>query len=71
MKGQQHKDRIIAYKKTFNSDYGKQVLEDLKSTCNYGKTVYQPGCSPIDSAFEQGRQAVINEIMFMLSIEQN
>lgn len=60
-------NREINYKKTFRSDSGIQVLEDLKKSLKYGETIYSAGMSDKDLAFEIGRQSVINDIMFTLS----
>lgn len=60
-------DKEIYYKKTFVSPEGKLVLDDLRKLLRYGQTTYQPGKSEADNAFEQGRQSVINEIIYTLN----
>ena len=60
-------DMDLNYKKAFSTPAGEQVLKDLKLLLRYGQTVYQTGKSDRDNSFEQGRQSVINEIVFVLN----
>lgn len=61
--------RDIQYKRAFNTVEGQKVLNDLKISLGYQKTIFQYGKSDRDNAFEQGRQSVINDIMFILNKE--
>ena len=57
----------MEYKRLFLSSEGKNVLEDLKRILRHGQTIYQTGKSDRDNAFEQGRQSVINDILFIIN----
>jgi len=56
----------IAYKQTFSSDTGKEVLEDLKKRCSFYNTTHIKGDSH-ESAFLEGTRSVILFINNMLN----
>jgi len=56
----------IAYKQTFSSDTGKEVLEDLKKRCSFYSTSHIKGDSH-ESAFLEGTRSVILFINNMLN----
>jgi hypothetical protein len=60
-------DNEMNYKLLFKTPLGLGVLEDLKKVLGHGKTVYLPGRKDSDNAFEQGRQSVINDILYILN----
>ena len=60
------KQLVIAYKQVFNSDNGKNVLEDLERRCSYHTTTHIKGDSH-ESAFLEGTRSVILFIKNMLN----
>jgi len=56
----------LAYKQTFSSDTGKEVLEDLKKRCSFYSTSHIKGDSH-ESAFLEGTRSVILFINNMLN----
>lgn len=54
------------YLKTFSTDSGQRVIEDMKTSLKHGQNVYYPGQSNNDLHFMLGRQSVINDILRML-----
>lgn len=57
------------YRFVFGSPQGKKLLEDLKKSVGYGKTLYQEGSTNQDLHFHQGRQSIINDIVGFLDEE--
>lgn len=64
-------DLDIAYKRTFNTEAGDQVIEDLKSRLFHAQTLYSHGMSNEELHFLMGRQSVINDILYTLSKEND
>lgn len=60
-------ERDSAYKALFGSDFGKQVLEDMKITLQYGQTIFGDGMLKEDLHYYIGRQSVINDIINTLN----
>lgn len=52
----------LNYRRTFESDDGKVVLEDLKKRCSFYQTTHQPG-DPYESAFLEGQRFVMLTII--------
>ena len=59
----------LAYRRTFNTDDGKQVLDDLKKRFAFETTTFVSG-DPHQSAFQEGQRAAVLLIVRMLSEEQ-
>lgn len=55
------------YKALFASQLGKEVLEDMKASLGYGKTVYAEKSTNQDLSFHLGRQSVINDLVNLLN----
>ena len=60
------KQLVIDYKKTFNSDSGEKVLEDLEKRCSYHTTTHIKGDSH-ESAYLEGARSVLLFIKNMLN----
>lgn len=58
-----------AYKRVFGSTDGRVVLEDLKKSLGFGKTLFHTNQPNGDLHFHLGRQSVINEINYTLNKE--
>ena len=59
------------YRAVFSTAQGKKVLEDLKLSLQYGRTLYIPKTKNEDTFFLLGRQSVINDIIGMISVPEN
>lgn len=59
----------LAYRRTFNTDDGQQVLEDLKKRFSFEATTFVSG-DPHISAFNEGQRAAVLLIVRMLSEEK-
>ena len=58
----------LAYRRTFNTDDGEQVLSDLKKRFAFETTTFSG--DPYQSAFNEGQRAAILLIVRMLSEEK-
>jgi len=56
----------LNYRRTFESDDGKVVLEDLKKRCSFYQTTHQPG-DPHESAFLEGQRYAVLSIINLMS----
>jgi hypothetical protein len=61
-------DLKLSYRRTFNSDDGVVVLEDLKKRFSFETTTFVSG-DPHQSAFQEGQRAAVLLIARMLSEE--
>jgi len=59
----------LNYRRTFTSDDGTIVLDDLKKRFNFNQTTHQPG-DPHESAFLEGQRYAILTIINLMT-EQN
>lgn len=59
----------LAYRRTFNTDDGQQVLADLKKRSSFEATTFVSG-DPHTSAFNEGQRAAVLLIVRMLSEEK-
>tara|TARA_R110000744_G_scaffold378415_1_gene494528 strand:+ start:4132 stop:4347 length:216 start_codon:yes stop_codon:yes gene_type:complete len=59
----------LNYRRTFTSDDGAVVLEDLKKRFSFNQTTHQPG-DPHESAFLEGQRYAILTIINLMT-EQN
>ena len=59
----------LAYRRTFNTDDGKEVLADLKKRFSFEATTFVSG-DPQTSAFNEGQRAAVLLIVRMLSEEK-
>ena len=59
------KDLKLAYRRTFNTDDGAQVLSDLKKRFSFETTTFSG--DPYESAFNEGQRATVLLIVRMLS----
>jgi hypothetical protein len=55
----------LNYRRTFESDDGKVVLEDLKKRCSFYQTTHQPG-DPHESAFLEGQRYAVLMILNLM-----
>jgi hypothetical protein len=62
------KDLKLAYRRTFNTDDGAQVLSDLKKRFSFETTTFSG--DPYQSAFNEGQRAAVLLIVRMLSDEK-
>ena len=58
----------LAYRRTFNSDDGQEVLSDLKKRFAFETTTFSG--DPYQSAFNEGQRAAVLLIARMLSEEK-
>jgi hypothetical protein len=58
----------LAYRRTFNSEDGEQVLSDLKKRFAFETTTFSG--DPYQSAFNEGQRAAVLLIVRMLSEEK-
>lgn len=56
----------LAYRRTFNTEDGEQVLSDLKKRFAFETTTFVSG-DPHQSAFQEGQRAAILLIVSMLA----
>jgi hypothetical protein len=56
----------LNYRRTFESDDGKVVLEDLKKRFSFNQTTHQPG-DPHESAFLEGQRYAILTIINLMT----
>jgi hypothetical protein len=56
----------LNYRRTFESDDGKVVLEDLKKRCSFYQTTHQPG-DPHESAFLEGQRYAVLMILNLMN----
>ena len=56
----------LNYRRTFESDDGKVVLEDLKKRWSFYQTTHQPG-DPHESAFLEGQRYAVLSIINLMS----
>lgn len=61
-------DLKLSYRRTFNTDDGAVVLEDLKKRFSFETTTFVSG-DPHQSAFQEGQRAAVLLIARMLSEE--
>jgi len=61
-------DLKLSYRRTFNTDDGAAVLDDLKRRFSFESTTFVSG-DPHQSAFQEGQRAAILLIVRMLSEE--
>lgn len=59
----------LAYRRTFNTDDGQQVLDDLRKRFSFEATTFVSG-DPHTSAFNEGQRAALLLIVRMLSEEK-
>ena len=59
----------LAYRRTFNTDDGRKVMEDLQKRFCFGITTFVSG-DPYTSAFNEGQRAAVLLITRMLSEEK-
>ena len=59
----------LAYRRTFNTDDGQEVLADLKKRFSFEATTFVSG-DPQTSAFNEGQRAAVLLIVRMLSEER-
>ena len=59
----------LAYRRTFNTDDGQKVLEDLKKRFGFESSTFVSG-DPHTSAFNEGQRAALLLIVRMLSEEK-
>jgi len=62
-------DLKLAYRRTFKTDDGAVVLDDLKKRFSFEATTFVSG-DPHQSAFQEGQRAAVLLIVRMLSEEQ-
>jgi hypothetical protein len=62
------KELKLAYRRTFNTDDGAQVLSDLKKRFSFETTTFSG--DPYQSAFNEGQRAAVLLIVRMLSDEK-
>lgn len=62
-------DLKLAYRRTFNTDDGQEVLADLKKRFSFEATTFVSG-DPQTSAFNEGQRAAVLLIVRMLSEEK-
>ncbi len=60
----------LAYRRTFNTEDGEQVLSDLKKRFAFETTTFVSG-DPHQSAFQEGQRAAILLIVSMLTEGKN
>ena len=60
-------DKQKLYRDVFGSASGQKVLEDLKLSLHFGKTLFFEGQPNTDLHFHLGRQSVINNLVEFLS----
>jgi len=58
----------LAYRRTFNTEDGEQVLSDLKKRFSFETTTFSG--DPYQSAFNEGQRATVLLIARMLSDEK-
>lgn len=58
---------VQRYKRLFNTQDGKHILEDLQKRYGYGETLYIEGMSEKDLFFAAGKQEPVNYIMRALT----
>jgi len=56
----------LNYRRTFNTEDGKVVLEDLKKRCSFYQTTHQPG-DPHESAFLEGQRYAVLMILNLMN----
>jgi hypothetical protein len=59
----------LAYRRTFNTDDGAQVLSDLKTRFGFEATTFSG--DPYETAFNEGQRAAVLLIVRMLSEEKD
>ena len=64
----QIQDLKLAYRRTFNTEDGEQVLSDLKKRFSFEATTFS--VDPYQSAFNEGQRAALLLIVRMLSDEK-
>ena len=64
----QVEDLKLAYRRTFNTDDGGTVLNDLKSRFGYEATTFTD--NPYETAFNEGQRAAVLLIVRMLTEEK-
>lgn len=62
-------DLKLAYRRTFNTDDGAQVLNDLKTRFGFEATTFSG--DPYETAFNEGQRAAVLLIVRMLSEEKD
>ena len=61
-------DLKLAYRRTFNTDDGKIVMEDLKKRFAFETTTFSD--NPYQSAFNEGQRSAVLSIVRMLAEEK-
>ena len=61
-------DLKLSYRRTFNSDDGEMVLNDLKTRFGYETTTFTD--NPYETAFNEGQRAAVLLIVRMLTEEK-
>jgi len=56
----------LNYRRTFNTEDGQVVLEDLKKRCSFYQTTHQPG-DPHESAFLEGQRYAVLMILNLMN----
>lgn len=64
----QLEDLKLAYRRTFNTDDGKIVMEDLKKRFAFETTTFSD--NPYQSAFNEGQRSAVLSIVRMLAEEK-
>lgn len=60
-------ERIRAYKRIFESEDGKIVLQDLMRSCHVFSSTMDP--NPTEHAYKEGERSVVLRIMRTLNID--
>ena len=61
------REKLVAYRQTFDSAYGVAVLADLEAS--YGGISLTPGYADV-TAFKEGRRSVLDDIKTILKIAE-
>lgn len=62
------KELKLSYRRTFNTDDGKKVLDDLKARFGFETSTFSG--DPYETAFNEGQRAAVLLIVRMLSEEK-
>ena len=57
---------ILTYKRVFDTQDGKKVLEDMFRACNFTTTSFTP--DPYQTAFNEGARSVVLRLLDTLNI---
>lgn len=64
----QIEDLKLAYRRTFNNEFGVKVIKDLKTRFGYETTTFSD--NPYETAFNEGQRAAVLLIVRMLTEEK-